>query len=115
MTSLEEEARAEAAKFVREKHPEWHDVGVGIVQGSHYRSGFENGAAWWASRQPSEAEVETLTAEIHEAWEFQNGDCDHGEYRGGPFHGEPYEMCRLAAERIIRRRAARTARGERHG
>lgn len=61
-----------------------------------------------ASREPSEAEVEaqieSLSAEIHEAWEFQYDECDHGNYRGGHLNGEPYAMCRLSAERIIRRR-----------
>lgn len=35
-----------ATEFVNRKHPAWHDNGVGIVQGSHYRSGFVAGAVW---------------------------------------------------------------------
>lgn len=51
-----------------------------------------------------QAITDHLTREIHEAWEFQYDQCDHGTYGGGPGHGQPYEMCRLSAERIIRRR-----------
>lgn len=45
-----------------------------------------------------------LAAEIHEAWEFQYDECDHGTYTGGPRHGEPYAMCELTAARIVERR-----------
>ena len=41
----------EARDYVNLKHPSWHDNGVGIVQGSHYRSGFVAGAEWQASRK----------------------------------------------------------------
>lgn len=53
-----------------------------------------------------QADADTLAAEIHEAWEFQYDECDHGTYSGGHLNGEPYAMCRLSAERIVRRRAA---------
>jgi hypothetical protein len=36
----------EAGKEAQRRHPEWHDQGVGIVQGSHWRSGFIAGAEW---------------------------------------------------------------------
>lgn len=49
-------------------------------------------------------ETAALAAEIHEAWEFQYDECDHGTYTGGAQHGEPYAMCELTAARIIRRR-----------
>lgn len=42
--------RDEALKHIHKRRPEWHDNGVGIVQGSHYRSGFADGAEWAASR-----------------------------------------------------------------
>ena len=42
-----DDARAE----VNRRHPSWHDNGVGIVQGSHYRGGFVDGAEWQASRK----------------------------------------------------------------
>ncbi len=35
-----------AAQEAQRRHPEWHDRGVGIVQGSHWRSGFIAGAEW---------------------------------------------------------------------
>lgn len=54
-----------------------------------------------------QADTDSLAAEIHEAVEFQYDQCDHGTYRGGHMHGEPYQMCRINAERIMRRRAAR--------
>lgn len=72
--------------------------------------------AWHLAAQvPTDAEVEagiqaetdSLAAEIHEAVEFQYDQCDHGTYHGGHMHGEPYQMCRINAERIVRRRAAR--------
>jgi len=40
--SVQEDARAE----VNRRHPWHHDNGVGIVQGSHYRAGFVDGAEW---------------------------------------------------------------------
>ena len=49
--------------------------------------------------------AESLAAEIHEAWEFQYDQCDHGTYRGGYLNGKPYAMCEITAERIVRRRA----------
>ena len=52
--SVEDEARAE----VNRRHPWWHDNGVGIVQGSHYRSGFVDGAEWQAFRTVEEVQVE---------------------------------------------------------
>lgn len=68
-----------------------------------------------AAQEPTDAEVEakiqadtdSLAAEIHEAMEFQYDQCDHGTYHGGHLHGEPYQMCRITAERIVRRRAVR--------
>lgn len=51
-----------------------------------------------------EAEIETLAAEIHEAWEFQYDECTHGTY-SGPLEGTPYAMCEIFARRIIYRRA----------
>ena len=58
-----EEVAEGARAFVYGKHPEWHDHGVGIVQGSHYRSGFQDGAKWTATaflvtRKPTETEEE---------------------------------------------------------
>ena len=62
---------------------------------------------------PSEEQIERaqkqLAAEIHEAWEFQYDECDHGTYRGGHLNGEPYAMCEVTAARIVRRRAALVA------
>lgn len=52
-----------------------------------------------------ESEIETLAAEIHEAWEYQYDECTHGHYSGGATHGEPYAMCEIFARRIIYRRA----------
>ena len=52
-----------------------------------------------------EEEIESLAAEIHEAYTYQYDECDHGTYAGGAMHGEPYSMCRINAERIIRRRS----------
>ena len=54
-----------------------------------------------------QADTDSLAAEIHEAVEFQYDQCDHGTYHGGHMHGQPYQMCRINAERIVRRRAAR--------
>lgn len=73
------------------------------------------GAAGETEQEPTGAEIEagiqadtdSLAAEIHEAVEFQYDQCDHGTYQGGHLHGEPYQMCRINAERIVRRRAAR--------
>lgn len=45
-TDIREEARA----AVHNARPPWHDNGVGIVQGSHYRSGFVDGAVWADAR-----------------------------------------------------------------
>ena len=53
-----------------------------------------------------ERQIEVLAQEIHEAWVFQHDECDHGYYRGGHLNGEPYSMCRISADRIVRRRAA---------
>ena len=47
----------------------------------------------------TEQEIESLAAEIHEAYTY------HGTYTGGAMHGEPYSMCLVTAERIIRRRS----------
>ena len=52
-----------------------------------------------------EQEIESLAAEIHEAYAYQYDECDHGTYVGGAMHGEPYSMCLINAERIIRRRS----------
>ena len=41
----------EARAYINQKHPAWHDNGVGIIQGSHYREGFVDGAEWQASRK----------------------------------------------------------------
>ena len=58
----EQEARAE----VNRRHPQWHDNGMGIVQGSHYRSGFIAGAEWRASRK---AEVtDDMVEKARAAW-----------------------------------------------
>jgi hypothetical protein len=55
---LDAEKVAEAAQAeVNQAHPEWHDVGVGIVQGSHYRAGFVAGAKW------AVASLHTLTTD----------------------------------------------------
>ena len=53
----------------------------------------------------TEQEIESLASEIHEAYAYQYDECDHGTYTGGAMHGEPYSMCRINAERIIRRRS----------
>lgn len=58
-----------------------------------------------------QADADSLAAEIHEAWEFQYDQCDHGTYMGGHLNGEPYAMCRLSAERIVRRRLAKAQEG----
>ena len=53
-TTIEQEARAEAER----RHPSWHQMRApGIVQRSHWGRGFEEGALWWATRKPTEAEV----------------------------------------------------------
>ena len=54
--ATEQEARAE----VNRRHPAWHDNGVGIVQGSQYRSGFVDGAEWQASRNGEPAEPSAI-------------------------------------------------------
>lgn len=59
-----------------------------------------------ATEEVIERVAESLAAEIHEAWEFQYDQCDHGTYRGGYLNGKPYAMCEITAERIVRRRAA---------
>lgn len=48
-----------------------------------------------------------LAAEIHEAWQHQYDECAHDKYLGGTSNGEPYEMCRIFARRILARRASR--------
>ena len=53
----------------------------------------------------TEQEIESLAAEIHEAYAYQYDECDHGTYAGGAMRGEPYSMCLINAERIIRRRS----------
>ena len=58
-----------------------------------------------ATEDVIERVAESLAAEIHEAWEFQYDQCDHGTYRGGYLNGKPYAMCEITAERIVRRRA----------
>ncbi len=45
---------------------------------------------------------ESLAAALHGAWEFQYDECDHGTYSGGAMQGEPYKMCDIFAERVIR-------------
>lgn len=54
---IEEEALA----FVNQRHPAWHDRGVGIVQGSHFRSGFVEGAKWAALRSVATVPVHERT------------------------------------------------------
>lgn len=39
----------------------------------------------------------SLAEAIHHRNEFDYDQCDHGTYRGGPSHGEPYAMCERAA------------------
>jgi hypothetical protein len=39
----EAEVRAEAATKAEKRHPSWHDNGVGVVQGSHWRAGYVEG------------------------------------------------------------------------
>jgi hypothetical protein len=62
------EAEDAARKFVHERHPQWHDVGVGIVQGSHYRAGFAAGAKWWEQNRPVAVprHGEALTADYNQ-------------------------------------------------
>ena len=51
-TDDEREAlRKQAREHIEKKRPSWHDNGVGIVQGSHYRSGFVDGAEWAGLRR----------------------------------------------------------------
>lgn len=56
------EVTERAREYVNKKHPAWHDNGVGIVQGSHYRSGFVDGAKWQASQPATDAQVEAAWA-----------------------------------------------------
>lgn len=37
--------------------------------------------------------VEALVKAVHARYEFEYDECDHGTYRGGPYHGQPYAMC----------------------
>lgn len=41
--------------------------------------------------------TQKLALALHDYTAFQYGECDHGTYSGGTSHGEPYEMCKLAA------------------
>ena len=111
--SIESEARAEAERRWPALNP--GDVELTYPRGAlraTARKAFEAGAVWaseQADRDLIDAEVEAqrveLAAEIHEAWEFQYDECDHGTYWGGHLSGEPYAMCEITASRIVRRRA----------
>ena len=52
-----------ASEYVHRRHNPLHDVGVGVVQGSHYRAGFIAGAVWQAGRMPSVEEVAEVLCE----------------------------------------------------
>lgn len=61
--------RDDAREYISRKRPEWHDNGVGIVQGSHYRSGFVDGAEWaLRGRQALNVERENAAS----AWVSEN-------------------------------------------
>lgn len=48
------------------------------------------------------ADVSTdLASRLHDAWEWQYDECDHGTYSGGLSHGQPYAMCEILARRIM--------------
>ena len=50
---------------------------------------------------PTDAEREAIKQAWHDAYEWQYDECDHGTYSGGPMHGQPYEMCRIQADRFL--------------
>lgn len=84
----------------------FRDAGRPVLAGFITATHLDAARATATARTSEQREVVALTAEIHEAWEFQYAQCDHGTYTGGPNHGQPYAMCELAADRIVRRRAA---------
>lgn len=49
----------------------------------------------------SEELINALADSLHDAYEWQYDDCDHGTYSGGMSHGQPYEMCNILARRIL--------------
>lgn len=59
-----EAVREAAGNHIHRARPEWHDNGVGIVQGSHYRAGFIDGAEWQASQQPAPEDVRDELAKV---------------------------------------------------
>lgn len=59
--------RDKASEYIHKKRPEWHDNGVGIVQGSHYRSGFAAGAEWAEGILPTATQTLTDAADRLEA------------------------------------------------
>lgn len=72
-----EQVRREAQEAVNEKHPWWHDQGVGIAQGSHYRAGFVDGAAWQAERaDAAEAKLAAIRDALSDAPECDLYDGD---------------------------------------
>lgn len=62
MSALNDAAR----EYVYKRHPQHHDQGVGIVQGSHYRAGFIAGAQWQAEQGPTDEQVEAAARGLYE-------------------------------------------------
>jgi hypothetical protein len=52
-------AKTDAAAEAESRHPSWHDRGVAIVQGSHWRAGFKAGFEY-ANYRPLLAAVESV-------------------------------------------------------
>lgn len=117
--AVERGARALADLDPDEDWPTNEELGGSLIgtRDDEYRDGKREDArrvllaARVAPSREAEEEViqvgtDSLAREIHEAWEFQYDQCDHGTYRGGHLNGEPYAMCELTAARIVRRRAA---------
>lgn len=76
----EQSIRDEARAYIHKKRPEWHDNGVGIVQGSHYRSGFADGAEWALT---ASSVIRRIQAEAHDQG-YRQGirDASGVEYTG---------------------------------
>lgn len=45
--------------------------------------------------------LDQLIVWLHEQFEFQFDECDHGTYSGGPSHGAKYKMCERIAENML--------------
>lgn len=114
VTNIEQAARA----YVNKRHPAWHDNGVGIVQGSHYRSGFVAGASWLAEYLLSDDNVERAAKvlDVHR-WKtmgVSTVECECGEIIGVPTFdtGDAIEdsvLQAFPADRAFRLHLARAA------